>query len=71
MQVTEFLAKMWNSDISPVTKAVPLETLYKSDPNIDVLPAVLQIIGKTHKKHLRWKQFSVYSRRIYWKFKIA
>ena len=60
MQATEFLAKMSNSDISPVTNVVSLETLYKSDSNTAVLPAVLKIIGKTHKKYLRWKQFSVY-----------
>ena len=71
MHVTEFLAGIKNSDISPVTKVVQLETLYQSDSNIDALPAILKIIGKTHKKHLRWKQFSVYSWRIYWKSQIA
>ena len=53
VQVTEFLAKMQNSDISSVTNVVPLETFYKNDSNIDALPAVLKIIGKTHKKYLQ------------------
>ena len=48
MRAIEFLAKMSNSDISPVTKVASLETLYKSDSNIDALPAVLKIIGKIH-----------------------
>ena len=48
MRAIELLAKMSNSDISPVTKVVSLETLYKSDSNIDALPAVLKIIGKIH-----------------------
>ena len=61
MQVTECLAEMKNSDTSPVTKVVQLETLYKSDSNTDALPAILKIIEKTDKRHLRCKQFSVYS----------
>ena len=53
MQVTECLAEMKNSDTSPVTKVVQLEALYKSDSNTDALPAILKIIEKTDKRHLR------------------
>ena len=66
VQAKKILAK--NSDISPVFQ---IETIYKSDSNIDAVPAILKIIAKTHKKHLRWKPFSVYSLRIYWKSPIA
>ena len=63
-QVTEYLAKMQNADISIVTKFVPLETLYKSDSNIDALPAILKVLRKTHQKNLWWGQFSVDSCRV-------
>ena len=40
-----------------------LQTLYKNDSN----PAILKIIGKTHKKHLRWRNFPIYFLRVDWK----
>ena len=64
MQVTERLTRMYSADISFITKVIPLVTLHKSDSNTDVLPAILKILEKTHKKLLRWRQFLVYLWRV-------
>ena len=62
---------MWNADVSPITKVVPLQTFYKSDSNTDSPLPILKFLKKTHKQHLQWRQLSVYLWTVDWKAQIA